>query len=103
MNCGISYEFSTVPGKLPARKIAPSPNSNANPKPNPDPDWGAIFLGGNFPDTVSYIYLIYLFIKTKVIIVFILLKETFVEIIFENLRLSKMLVKGAAVDGYCKE
>ena len=103
MNCGISYEFSTVPGKLPARKIAPSPNSNANPKPNPDPDWGAIFLGGNFPDTVSYIYLIYLFIKTKVIIVFILFKETFVEIIFENLKLSKMLVKGAAVDGYCKE
>ena len=43
---------------------------------------------------------IYLFIKTKVIIVFILLKETFVEIIFENLKLSKMLVKGAAVDIY---
>ena len=34
-----------------SRKIAPSRNSNANPKPNPDPDRGAIFLGGNFPDT----------------------------------------------------
>ena len=34
-----------------SRKIAPSPNSNANPKPNPDADLGAIFLGGNFPDT----------------------------------------------------
>ena len=36
-----------------SRKIAPppGPNSNVNPKPNPDPDRGAIFLGGNFPDT----------------------------------------------------
>ena len=32
-------------------KIAPSPNSNANRKPKPDPDRGAIFLGGNFPET----------------------------------------------------
>ena len=32
-------------------KLPPGPNSNANPKPNPDPDRGAIFLGGNFPDT----------------------------------------------------
>ena len=36
-----------------SRKITPSPNSNANPKPNPDPDRGAIFLGGNFPDTLK--------------------------------------------------
>ena len=53
----VRLEFSvlnTVLGKLPPRKIAPSPNSNANPKPNPDPDQGAIFLGGNFPDTVKY-------------------------------------------------
>ena len=36
-----------------SRKIAPSsPNFNANPKPNPNPDRGAIFLGGNFPDTI---------------------------------------------------
>ena len=35
----------------PRGKLSPSPNSNANPKPNPDPDWGAIFLGGNLPDT----------------------------------------------------
>ena len=34
--------------------MPPSPNSNANPKPNPDPGRGAIFLGGNFPDTVFY-------------------------------------------------
>ena len=39
-----------------SRKIAPSPNSNVNPKPNPDPDQGAIFLGGNFPDTVTDFY-----------------------------------------------
>ena len=32
-----------------------SPNSNANPKPNPDPDQGAIFLGGNFPDTFKVV------------------------------------------------
>ena len=43
----------TVLEKLSLRKIAPSPNSNANPRPNPDPDrgGGAIFLGGNIPDT----------------------------------------------------
>ena len=48
--------------KVGSRKIAPeencpppSPNSNANPKLNPDPDRGAIFLGGNFPDTKKYI------------------------------------------------
>ena len=42
----------TVLGNCPRGKLSPSPNSNANPKPNPDPDWGAIFLGGNFPDTI---------------------------------------------------
>ena len=41
-----------------------------------------------------------MFIKTKVIVVFILLKDTLVEIIFENLKLSKMLVKVAAADRY---
>ena len=35
-----------------SRKIAPSPNSSANTKPDPDPDREAIFLGGNFPNTV---------------------------------------------------
>ena len=40
--------------KLPPRKIASRPNSNANRKPNPASDGGgAIFLGGNFPDTSS--------------------------------------------------
>ena len=34
-------------------KLPPSPNSNANPKLNPDPDQGAIFLWGNFPDTLN--------------------------------------------------
>ena len=42
-----------VLGKLPPRKIGHSPNSNANRKPNPDPDWGAIFLWGNFLDTIN--------------------------------------------------
>ena len=42
-----------VQGELPRGKLSPSPNSNANPKPNPDPDREAIFLGGNFPDTVE--------------------------------------------------
>ena len=37
-----------VPGKLAARKIAPSPNSNANRKPNPDSDWGKFSLGAIF-------------------------------------------------------
>ena len=37
----------------PRGKLPPSPNSNANPKPNPDPDREAIFLEGNFPDTVT--------------------------------------------------
>ena len=34
-------------------KLPPGPYSNTNPKPNPNPDrgGGAIFLGGNFPDT----------------------------------------------------
>ena len=32
-------------------KLPPRPNSNANPKPNPDSDRGAIFPGGNLPDT----------------------------------------------------
>ena len=47
-----------VLGKFPPRKIAhpplPTPNLNANPYPNPDPDRGAIFIGGNFPDTKFY-------------------------------------------------
>ena len=43
--------FEKVLRKLSPRKIVPSPNSNANPIPNPDPDRGAIFLGGNFPNT----------------------------------------------------
>ena len=30
-------------------KSPPNPNPNANP--NPNPNWGAIFLGGNFPET----------------------------------------------------
>ena len=37
-----------VPGKVPARKIAPSLNSNANRKPNPDPDRGKFSLGAIF-------------------------------------------------------
>ena len=40
----IDYLRFLVLGKLP-------PSPNANPKPNPNPDRGAIFLGGNFPDT----------------------------------------------------
>ena len=54
------YYQKVVLGKLPPRKIAPSPNSNANPKPNPNPERGrgAIFLGGNFPDTQK--------VKTKI-------------------------------------
>ena len=46
----------------------PQPNSNANRKPNPDPDRGAIFLGGNFPDTKKRYHKISLlrkFIKYK--------------------------------------
>ena len=37
----------------PHGKLPPSPNSNANPKPNADPDRGAIFLGGNLPNTID--------------------------------------------------
>ena len=45
---------NTVLGQLPQSKIVPSPNSNTNPKPNPNPDRGAVFLGGNCPDTGKY-------------------------------------------------
>ena len=38
-------------------------------------------------------YITALFIKTKVIFAFILLRETFIERTFENLKLSKVLVK----------
>ena len=34
-----------------SRTIAPNPNPNPYAKPNPNPSRGAIFLGGNFPDT----------------------------------------------------
>ena len=33
-------------------KLPPNPNFNANPKQYPNPNRGAIFLGGNCPDTV---------------------------------------------------
>ena len=36
----------------PRGKLPLSPNSNASRKPNPAPDRGAIFFGGNFPDTL---------------------------------------------------
>ena len=49
-------EENTVLGQLPQSKIAPSPNSNTNPKPNPNPDRGAVFLGGNCPDTGKYMW-----------------------------------------------
>ena len=48
--------LAKVLGQLPPRKITPlppNPNSNANAKPNPNPNRGAIFLGGNCPDTVT--------------------------------------------------
>ena len=49
--------MSTGSGKIaPEENCPPSPNSNANPKPNPDPDRGAIFLGGNFPDIISTVF-----------------------------------------------
>ena len=54
-----------VLGKLPPRKISPSLNSNANPKPNPDPDRGAIFLGGNFPDTQIGTYALILYLNLQ--------------------------------------
>ena len=38
-------------GKMVLGKLTSSPNSNVNLKPNLDPDRGAIFLGGNFPNT----------------------------------------------------
>ena len=45
----------TISQKIAPRKIVfPNPNPNASPKPNPDPDRGAIFLGGNFPDTALF-------------------------------------------------
>ena len=31
-----------------------NPNPNPNPKPNPNPNRGAIFLGGNCPDTYTH-------------------------------------------------
>ena len=44
-----------VLGKLPPEEnCPPDPNSNTNPKPNPNTNRGAIFLRGNFPDTVIY-------------------------------------------------
>ena len=46
------HNFDMVLGKLPPTQFPPKPNSNANPKPNPDPHRGAIFLGGNFLDTL---------------------------------------------------
>ena len=46
----IDHIFEYDP-KLTQRKIVPEPNFNANPKSNPNSDRGAIFLGGNFPDT----------------------------------------------------
>ena len=48
--------LTKVLGQLPLRKITPpppNPKSNANAKPNPNPNRGAIFLGGNCPDTVT--------------------------------------------------
>ena len=36
-------------GQLPQRKIAP--NSKTNPNPYPKANWGAIFDGGDSPDT----------------------------------------------------
>ena len=36
-----------VLGQLPPKKIARNPN------PNPNPNQGAIFLGGNCPDTLK--------------------------------------------------
>ena len=35
----------------PEEDCPPNLNSNNNPKPNPNPNRGAIFLGGNCPDT----------------------------------------------------
>ena len=43
--------FLRVLGQLPPRKIAPNPKANPNPYPNPNPKRGAIFHGGNCPDT----------------------------------------------------
>ena len=40
-----------VLGQLPRGELPPNPNFNANPKANPNPNRGAIFLGGNSPDT----------------------------------------------------
>ena len=40
-----------VLGQLLPRKVAPNPTSNPNAKPNPNSNRGAIFLGGNCPDT----------------------------------------------------
>ena len=34
--------------------VAPNPKTNPNRDPNPNPNREAIFLGGNFPDTVRH-------------------------------------------------
>ena len=47
-----------VLGQFPPRKIAPNPNSNPNANPNLNPNRGAIFLGGNWPDTESVTWLL---------------------------------------------
>ena len=51
-----------VLGQFPPRKIAPNPNSNPNSNPNANPNLnpnrGAIFLGGNWPDTESVTWLL---------------------------------------------
>ena len=44
--------------QLPPRKIAPNPKTNLNPDQNLNPNWrgGAIFLGGDCPDTGKNLY-----------------------------------------------
>ena len=37
---------------MPRRKLLPNSTFNSNPKPNPNPNQMAIFLAGNFPDTI---------------------------------------------------
>ena len=48
----VQYILHKVLGQLPQTKIALNPNSNSNPKPNPNPNRGAIFLVGNWKDTI---------------------------------------------------
>ena len=55
-----------VLGQLPSGKIVPpNPKTKLNPNPNPNPNRGAIFFGGNFPDTFTDISLSHMS-KTKV-------------------------------------